>query len=328
METILSVRDLKIHYKTMKGFAKAVDNVSFDVHDVEILGIAGESGCGKSTLGNSLVIVKKPMNYISGMALYDGQNVFTTPLSELNKIRYEKISIIPQYAMDAMSPTKKIHVLIKDLLKEHGIGFTGEIRKKILERFALVNLEEDVLSKFPIELSGGMKQRVIMVISTLLDPELLIADEITSALDVTSQRYVANMIANFRNKKIVKSVIFITHDLSILYEISDRIMVMYAGHIVEIAPTDTIIKSPRHPYTMALVKSLPRPGVRFMEKKLCGIPGYPPSLIEIGEGCRFRDRCPYKTERCIRETPVTEKCAPDHSLACWNWRTISEEVCG
>jgi peptide/nickel transport system ATP-binding protein len=324
METILNIRDLKIYYKTMKGYAKAVDNVSFDVRDGEIFGIAGESGCGKSTLGNSLVIVKKPMNYISGMALFDGQNIFTLPVHELNRIRYEKISIIPQYAMDAMSPTKKIKVFIGDLLEEHGLSLNNATQSKILERFGLVNLHADVLKKFPIELSGGMKQRVIMVISTLLDPHLLIADEITSALDVTSQRYVADLIVNFRNKKIVNSVMFITHDLSILYEISDRIMIMYAGHVVEIAPTDIIINSPMHPYTMALVKSLPRPGVRYKERKLSGIPGYPPSLIGIGKGCRFKDRCLCRSERCRDETPVTEECGPDHIVACWNWKTISE----
>jgi peptide/nickel transport system ATP-binding protein len=324
MNTILSVRDLRIYYKTMRGYAKAVDSVSFDVDSGEILGIAGESGCGKSTLGNSLVLVKPPMYYMSGKAVFGSWNIFELSREEMDRIRFAEISIIPQYAMNAMSPTKKIGVFVRDLLEEHGVELDEDMRKRLRDRIALVNLPQEILGKFPVELSGGMKQRILMVIATLLNPQLLVADEITSALDVTSQRYVADMIADFRDKHIVTSVVFITHDLAILNEIADRIMVLYAGKVAEIAPTETIIRRPRHPYTQALVKSLPRPGMRYGMQMLEGIPGTPPALIGIAEGCRFAERCPYATERCRAETPLAEECGPGHSLACWNWKTVDE----
>jgi peptide/nickel transport system ATP-binding protein len=319
MEMTLDVRNLRIHYKTMRGYAKAVDGVSFGLRRGEILGVAGESGCGKSTLGNALVLVKPPMYYISGEALFEGLNLFDLPRMSMDAIRYAKISLIPQYAMNAMSPTKKIGVFIKDILGQHGVRLDAAMRERIRERIALVNLPPDVLRKFPVELSGGMKQRALMVIATLLDPVVLIADEITSALDVTSQRYVVDMIADFRDKGIVGSVLFITHDLAVLHEVSDRIMVLYAGQIAEIAPADEIINRPKHPYTRALVRSLPRPGLRYLEEKLEGIPGTPPALIGVPEGCRFAGRCPCASARCSEAEPPTEEIGPDHVIACWNW---------
>lgn len=324
MGNTLEVRDLKIHYKTMRGFAKAVDGISFDIREGEILGVAGESGCGKSTLGNSLVLVKPPMNYVSGAANFGGRNIYTLPPAELNKVRFEQVSIIPQFAMDAMSPTKRIRTFIRDILREHGVDIDRDkaMQEKVQDRFEMLNLKKDVLNMYPIELSGGMKQRVIMIISTLLDPKVLIADEVTSALDVTSQRYVGDMIVKFRDDKIVSSVMFVTHDLSILYDIADRIMVMYAGHIMEVAATETIIRAPKHPYTRALISSLPKPGVRYAETKLKGIEGCPPSLLDIPEGCRFAARCPHATDQCRSATPITEACGEDHSIMCWNWKDI------
>jgi peptide/nickel transport system ATP-binding protein len=324
METILHVKNLKIHYQTLRGFAKAVDDVSFDIRQGEILGIAGESGCGKSTLGNSLVILKSPMNYISGEASFEGRNLFSLPIEQLNRVRFEKISIIPQFAMDALSATKKIGVFIRDIVGEHGIKYDAAFEKKVVDRLAMVNLGPEVLKKFSVELSGGMKQRVVFVISTLLDPKILIADEVTSALDVTSQRYVADMLVKFRNAGIVGSIMFMTHDLAILYEISDRIMIMYAGHVVELASNDVIIHEPKHPYTKALVASLPRTGVRFSEQQLEGIPGYPPTLLNIPDGCRFADRCPHRTDQCVKQTPRPEACGPDHEVACWHWDKLAK----
>jgi peptide/nickel transport system ATP-binding protein len=161
-----------------------------------------------------------------------------------------------------------------------------------------------------------MKQRTVMVLSTLLDPSLLIADEITSALDVSSQRAVATMLVEFRDRCFVKSVIVITHDLSVLYQIADTILIMYAGRLVEKAPAETIIHAPRHPYTRMLIQSLPEVGVRFAEQKLAGIPGHPPALLHPPEGCRFRDRCPLATAKCAQQPPFVEV-AEGHSAACW-----------
>jgi len=313
-EVVLDVRDLRIYYRTLYGYVKAVDGVSFDIKRGEILGIAGESGCGKSTLGNGLILLKPPMKYMGGEAILDGKNIMALSPKELRKVRYEKISIIPQYAMDAMNPTKKIKQIIDDLLHEHGESFE---RKKDLieERLEIVNLGKKVLNMYPIELSGGMKQRMVMVISTLMNPDVLIADEITSALDVSSQRSVIQMLYEMREKKIMGSLAFITHDLSVLYQIADKVMVLYAGRVAEISPMADIVQEPLHPYTKMLLSSLPKIGVRYSQTKLKGIPGYPPSLLNIGPGCRFRDRCPYAFEKCEQDPPVFD--VDGRKVSCW-----------
>ena len=169
---------------------------------------------------------------------------------------------------------------------------------------------------FPIELSGGMKQRTVMVLSTLLNPSLLIADEVTSALDVSSQRAVAEMLVEFRERGFVKSIVFITHDLAILYQTADTILVMYAGRLAEKAAADVVISRPKHPYTQLLVSSLPEVGVRYEDRRLHGIPGKPPSLLEPPPGCRFRDRCPLAFEKCAEQPPFVE-IEPGHQVACW-----------
>jgi len=313
-EVVLNVKDLKIYYRTLYGYVKAVDGVSFDIKRGEILGIAGESGCGKSTLGNGLILLKPPMKYMGGEAILDGKNIMTLSPRELRKIRYEKISIIPQYAMDAMNPTKKIKQIIDDLLHEHGESFERK-RDLIEERLEIVNLGKKVLNMYPIELSGGMKQRMVMVISTLMNPDVLIADEITSALDVSSQRSVIQMLYEMRERKIMGSLAFITHDLSVLYQIADKVMVLYAGRVAEISPMEDIVKEPLHPYTKMLLSSLPKIGVRYSQTKLKGIPGYPPSLLNIGPGCRFRDRCPYAFEKCEQDPPVFD--VDGRKVSCW-----------
>jgi peptide/nickel transport system ATP-binding protein len=181
----------------------------------------------------------------------------------------------------------------------------------------LVGLSRDVLDRYPIELSGGMKQRMVMVLSTLLDPSLLIADEITSALDVSSQRAVAQTLVEFRDRGFVKSMIVVTHDVSILYQISDTLAIMYAGKLAEKAPTDVMMSRPRHPYTRLLISSLPEIGIRFDEQRLTGIPGTPPSLLDPPTGCRFRDRCPLAIAKCAQEEPPYIELEPGHSVACW-----------
>lgn len=324
-EKILDVKDLKLYYKTLKGYVKAIDGINFDIKRGEILGIAGESGCGKSTLGNGLILLKKPLNYISGQANLNGKNIMNLKNKEMNTLRFKDISIIPQFAMDAFSPTKKIKTFISDIVSQHNINPDEKFFDKVRERLDMVNLNHSVLNNYSIELSGGMKQRLVMVISTLLDPELLICDEVTSALDVSSQRFVANMIGDFRDKKIIGSAIFITHDLSILYQIADRIMVMYAGHIAEIADSDTIVKNPKHPYTKALISSLPKNDVQYKDEQLSGIDGTPPNLLNIGEGCRFRFRCKYATDICAKQTPVQEEISSGHTIACWNYKKAGSD---
>jgi peptide/nickel transport system ATP-binding protein len=233
----------------------------------------------------------------------------------MNAFRFKKVSIIPQYAMSAMNPTRKIGKMTSELLESRKASFKTTL-PELKRRLDLVKLPHDVLNMYPIELSGGMKQRMVMVLSTLLNPSLLIADEITSALDVSSQKAVAEMLVEFRNRGCCNSVIVITHDISILYQIADSIMVMYAGKLAEKASTDVIVNSPRHPYTKLLISSLPEIGVKYSEKRLIGIPGKPPLLLDPPTGCRFRERCPVAFAKCLEEPPFIE-IERGHFVACW-----------
>ena len=312
----LEVDGLHVYYRTLKGDVRAVDDVSFGIADGEIMGVAGESGCGKSSLGNSLVHLTGRMRYVSGAVELDGKPLPIWDFEAMNAYRFKEISLIPQYAMSALNPTRRIGSMIRDLLRSRGVSFE-RTQPELMRRLELVGLSPDVLHLYPIELSGGMKQRTVMVLSTLLDPSLLIADEITSALDVSTQKAVVRMLAEFRDREFVKSMVVITHDVSILYQVADTILVMYAGRLAEKASADTIIHAPRHPYTKALVASLPEVGIRYGDERLRGIPGTPPPLLAPAPGCRFADRCPLAGKRCREEQPPFVPIADGHSVACW-----------
>lgn len=311
----LHVENLRVYYQTLHGDAKALDGATFTVEDGEIMGLAGESGCGKTTLGYSLIHLTPPKKYVEGRVTLDGEELPIWDSEKMNVFRFKKISIIPQYAMSAMNPTRKIGKMAAELLESRKVSFNSTL-PELKRRLDLVKLPHDVLKMYPIELSGGMKQRMVMVLSTLLDPSLLIADEITSALDVSTQKAVAEMLVEFRNRECCKSAIVITHDISILYQIADSIMIMYAGKLAERASTSVIINSPRHPYTKLLISSLPEVGVKYSEKRLTGIPGNPPLLINPPTGCRFRERCPVAFEKCLEEPPFIEV-EKGHHVACW-----------
>jgi peptide/nickel transport system ATP-binding protein len=244
-----------------------------------------------------------------------GEELPIWDMERMNAYRFKQVSIVPQYAMNALNPTRKIGRMIRELVESRRVSFES-VLPELKRRLALVKLPLDVLNMYPIELSGGMKQRMVMVISTLLNPELLVADEITSALDVASQRAVAEMLVEFRDKDCANSVLIITHDMSILYQIADSILVMYAGQLAEKAPTATITSAPRHPYTKLLISSLPEIGVKWTEKRLTGIPGTTPLLLDPPIGCRFRERCPCAHAKCV-QAPPWQAVAPDHYVACW-----------
>lgn len=311
----LQVDNLRVYYQTLRGDVKALDGATFALADGEIMGLAGESGCGKTTLGHSLIRLAAPMRYVEGRVALDGDELPVWDSARMNEFRFKRVSIIPQYAMNALNPTRKIGRMIAELLESRGVSFKA-IEPELERRLDLVKLAHDVLKLYPIELSGGMKQRLVMVISTLLDPSLLIADEITSALDVSSQKAVSEMLVEFRNRGFVKSMIVVTHDISVLYQIADTILIMYAGKLAEKAPTETIIHAPRHPYTRLLISSLPEVGVKYTDTRLAGIPGNPPLLLTPPTGCRFRERCPVAFDKCCEEPPFVE-IAPGHSIACW-----------
>ncbi|MFI7633410.1 ABC transporter ATP-binding protein [Nonomuraea sp. NPDC049400] len=309
----LQVSELRVYYRTLRGEVRALDGMSFELSDGEILGLVGESGCGKSTLGKSLIRMDGRMRHAGGRVVLDGRELPIADDRRMNDFRFKQVSLIPQYAMSALNPTRKIRKMVGELLRSRGEQVdTPELER----RMAQVGLPREVLDRYPIELSGGMKQRMVMVISTLLDPSLLIADEVTSALDVSTQKAVARALLGFRESGYVKSMIFVTHDIALTHQIADTIMVMYAGKLAEKAPADVIVKAPRHPYTRLLLDSLPEVGVRYAERRLAGISGSPPSLLDPPTGCRFRDRCPIAGQECAEDPPVAEL-APGHHVACW-----------
>jgi peptide/nickel transport system ATP-binding protein len=311
----LRVDGLTVYYQSLRGDVKAVDGATFQIADGEIMGLAGESGCGKSTLGKSLIRMDARMRYVDGSVVLDGRELPIWDDRKMNPYRFKDVSIIPQYALSALNPTRKIGTLATELLASRDIPLNGVVHE-FKRRLKLVGLPEDVLDRFPIELSGGMKQRIVMVLSSLLDPSLLIADEVTSALDVSTQRAVSELLVEFRDRGFVKSMIVITHDLSVLYQIADTVLVMYAGKLAEKAPADAIVNAPRHPYTEMLLASLPEVGVRYAETRLKGIPGRPPSLLDPPAGCRFRARCPLAFSKCVEEPPFAE-IEPGRLAACW-----------
>jgi peptide/nickel transport system ATP-binding protein len=311
----LRVDSLEVHYRTLRGDVHALDGVTFSVADGEIMGLVGESGSGKTTLGKALIRLDGRMRHVGGSVTLDEVELPIGDTVAMNKFRFSDVSIVPQYAMSAMNPTRKIGRMIRELVESRKIKFSS-VRDELDRRLDLVGLDRAVLDRYPLELSGGMKQRMVMVISTLLNPSLLIADEVTSALDVSTQRAVALALAGFRDHELVRSMIVITHDVSLVYQIADTITVMYAGRLAETAPTDVLISEPRHPYTQLLISSLPEVGVRYGGKRLTGIPGSPPALLNPPVGCRFRDRCPLVFDKCAEQPPFVE-IAKNHSVACW-----------
>jgi peptide/nickel transport system ATP-binding protein len=317
----VSIEKLSVAYRSRRGDVTAVDNVSFALADGEIMGLAGESGSGKSTLGNALIYLDQRMKATGGTVTVDGRGLPIADTRAMRPLRMTEVSLVPQYAMSALPPTRKIGKLITDLLKSHHVKDRRAVMTELKRRLELIGLKEDVLDKYSFELSGGMRQRVTIVMSTLLNPSLLIADEVTSALDVSTQRAVGEMLLEFRDRGFVKSVIAITHDLSILAQIADSIAIMYAGRLAERASTDAIVNNPLHPYTQALIASLPEVGVRHDQVTLTGIPGRPPSLANPPAGCRFRDRCPFAFDKCTQTPPFAEV-EPGHSVACWK---VSQE---
>lgn len=318
----VNVENLSVAYRSHHGDVTAVDNVSFTIADGEIMGLAGESGSGKSTLGNSLIYLDSRMRQTGGKVMLDGKELPIDNSKRMREKRMTEVSLVPQYAMSALTPTRRIGKLTADLLKSHGVRDRDAVLAEMNRRIDLIGLKEDVLRKYSFELSGGMRQRVTIIMSTLLNPSLLIADEVTSALDVSTQRAVGEMLLEFRDRGFVKSMITITHDLSILAQIADSILIMYAGRLAEKAATTTIVNEPLHPYTQALIASLPEVGVRHDQTTLTGIPGRPPSLANPPQGCRFRDRCPFAFGKCD-QTPPFEEVKPGHYVACWK---VSQEA--
>jgi peptide/nickel transport system ATP-binding protein len=301
-KVMLEVKDLTTKYITrFNEDVYAVDHVSLKVEEGKSLGIAGESGCGKSTLALSLMgYYFAPLHYTSGEIIVDGKSISGMHPDDIRKsILGSQISYIPQAAMNALDPTQKIISFIEDVIQAH----TPEATKKDVYDLACfsfenVGLAEEVLQRYPVELSGGMKQRTVIAVSAILSPKVLIADEPSSALDVTSQKMVIKTLRDLMEKGIIKSMIFITHELPLLYNVTNDIMVMYAGQIVEKGTAREAVFDPLHPYSKGLMGSIIVPEKGLRGHKLSAIPGVPPNLKNPPAGCRFADRCKFVVPEC------------------------------
>ena len=304
---LLSATDLLAAYYTPEGQrVAAVDNVSVEINEGEVLGIAGESGCGKSTLGAILSLTaREPLLVEGGTLEVDGKQQELGPHAKVPRTwRGSVVSLLPQGAMNSISPTMRVRDLVYDVMRAHDRGIRkADALDRARDRFAELDLPLRALDAYPHQLSGGMKQRVVTVVSTLLNPRLLIADEPTSALDVSSQKALIDMLLQMLESKIMSGVVFITHDLPVLRTVSDRIAVMYAGKIVEIGDAENIAGDPRHPYSAALLNSVLVPEPSFRRRRVKGIPGSPPNLAFPPEGCRFHPRCGLADDRCRTDPP-------------------------
>jgi peptide/nickel transport system ATP-binding protein len=323
MNELLEVKDLKIYYRNISGISKAVDGVSFWVYPGEVFGITGESGSGKSTLisgitkfiGSSMYIPEGRINFsYKEDTNYRNVNLLTLPDDELRDIRWKHISYIPQGSMNSLNPVMKIGDQMTDVIVEHSQKNKEEAMALLPDLLNAVNLHSNVLNMYPHELSGGMKQRVIIAMALALQPELIIADEPTTALDVVSQLSVLSTLLVV-SKDINASLFLVTHDMAVHAQMADRIAVMYAGKIVEIGKTNDIFKEPLHPYTVGLLSSIP--SIDDRRKRLEGISGIAPSSTNWPRGCRFHPRCPQVREKCKVEEPPMIKYDGGRYVACF-----------
>jgi peptide/nickel transport system ATP-binding protein len=318
-DLLLRATGLRAAYSSGQTGVMAVDGVSVDLHDGEVVGIAGESGCGKSTLAATLSLTARPpLHVVGGRLEIGGESIDLEQGREPPRAwRGKVVSLLPQGAMNSLSPTLRIRDFVFDVIRAHEPKVKrAEALDRARDRFVALDLPPRALDQYPHQLSGGMKQRVVTVISTLLDPKLLIADEPTSALDVSSQRMLIEMLQRLVREKIIGGVIFVTHDLPVLRSIADRIAVMYAGRLVEVADTDELINRPRHPYSGALLRSVLVPEPHIRTRRVPGIPGSPPNLANPPAGCPFHPRCNNAMDRCTTDEPPIVG-TNDRFAACW-----------
>jgi peptide/nickel transport system ATP-binding protein len=314
-DTVLQVKDLRVHYATPEGDVIAANGVSFNIHKGELLGLVGESGCGKTTAAMAILrLVQPPGRILGGQAILDRTtDLLSLSKQELRRFRWRDIALIPQGAMNSLNPVMRIKDQIADGIETHkGKQPKRELKKRILELFTLVGLPSRVYNMYPHELSGGMKQRVCIAMAIALNPSLVIADEPTSALDVIVQRVVAQTLLDIR-KRLGVSMLVIGHDMGLMAQVVDRIVVMYAGNIVEIAPVKAALTEPVHPYTQLLIESIPS----IKERKPLKITeGLTHDLRNPPPGCIFQFRCPHVAGDCREVVPPLQEIKPGHQVAC------------
>ena len=314
---LLDVRNLNVSFHTDDGVFKAVDNVSLHVKSGEIVGLVGESGCGKSVTSLSILrlIPSPPGKINSGQVLFKGDDILKQDVGELRRIRGRSISMIFQEPLAALSPLQRIGQQLVETLKLHNALSAKEawaVAEEWLEKVKIPDAKERMFA-YPFQLSGGMQQRVMIAMAMMLDPDLIIADEPTTALDVTIQARIFSLIKEMRREK--TSILLITHDMGVIWQMCDRVIVMYASRIAEEAGKDDIFTNPAHPYTRGLLNSIPK--LTTESERLEAIPGQVPSPYNYPSGCHFRDRCLHAFEKCAREIPPLMKVGEGHRAACW-----------
>jgi len=301
-DVLVSIRGLTVEFKVPRGVLRAVDEVNLDIYRGEVFGLIGESGCGKSVLAHALIKQVDPNGYIkSGKVLFEGKDVFSMSEEELRRFRWKDVAIIFQGAQNALNPVMRVFDHMVDTVLDHEKSSKQNILERSSSLLKTVRLDADrVLKLYPHELSGGMKQRVVSAMSLLLNPKLLILDEPTSSLDVLTQKYFLRLVRDIHEKMAI-TMLFITHDLGCIAEVADRIAVMYLANIIEIGNVEEIFYDPKHPYTAALIKSIPSTKGSMEEVK--PIPGPIPDPVFPPPGCKFHPRCQYAFDKCKKEKP-------------------------
>jgi peptide/nickel transport system ATP-binding protein len=311
---MLRIDDLRVHYFTRKGIVKAVDGVRINLIHGEKFGLVGESGSGKSTLALAILrLIKPPGRIVNGEILLDGVNLLKLSEEQMRRTRLSKIALIPQAAMNSLNPVMRISDQFRMAMRDHGERMTRQdLHDRVLELLSWVGLEPGIADLFPHELSGGMKQRVCIAIAISLRPQVIVADEPSSALDVRVQRQVMETLEQVQ-QRLDATVILVGHDMGLMAQVVDRVGVMYGGRLVEVGPVREIFREPLHPYTKLLIASLPS-----LEHKgqLIGIPGMPLSLVNPPGGCVFHPRCPNVMDQCSLQVPILTELQPGHWVAC------------
>jgi oligopeptide transport system ATP-binding protein len=324
---ILEVRNLKTQFQTQDGVVKAVDDVSFYVMPGETLGVVGESGCGKSMTGLSIMrlIPSPPGKIVAGEILFQGDDILRMSDDQVRSIRGNDIAMIFQDPMTSLNPVLTINRQISEALQLHMGMNKGQARQRTIELLHMVGIPnaEERVDQYPHQFSGGMRQRVMIAMALSCNPKLLIADEPTTALDVTIQAQILDLMRTLQTERDT-GVILVTHSMGVVAGMADRIQVMYAGHIVETASTEEIFANPRHPYTVGLLKSIPRLDATRKEK-LEPIRGLPPDLIDLPDMCPFVPRCNYAREKCEQKNPPLLEVNKGHWAACWFWEEVSKQ---
>ncbi len=325
-EALLQVRDLKTRFYTEEGVVNAVDGVSFDVMPGEILGLVGESGCGKSVSALSILrlIATPPGRIVSGEIMFEGEDLLKMDAEQMRHIRGNKIAMIFQEPMTSLNPVLTIGRQLTETLELHLKLDRRAAAQRAMELLEMVGIPEakSRLNDYPHQFSGGMRQRVMIAMGLSCNPKLLLADEPTTALDVTIQAQILEIMTGL-TRELGTAVIIITHNLGVVARYADRVNVMYAGQIAESARALELYHNPRHPYTLGLLKSVPRLD-QARKAKLDPIEGMPPDLINLPKGCRFRARCRFAVERCDEENPPLLDVGAEHKSACWEWQRVAE----